>query len=82
MEKIILNKYKVIEENDSGSFSTVYKVMDDNNQLFAIKKVSIPLSDKNINEDINDYLVKIIDNEKIIYNKLKDSKHLLSFKDT
>lgn len=90
MKKIILNKYKVIEENDSGSFSTVYKVMDDNNQLFAIKKVSIPLSDKkkekiikekNINEDINDYLVRIIENEKIIYNKLKNSKQLLSFKE-
>lgn len=90
MEKIILGKYKVVEENDLGSFSTVYKVENENNEILAIKKISIPLSNekrekilknKNINEDIDNVLVNQIENEINICNKIKNNKNVLTYKD-
>lgn len=90
MEKIILGKYKVIDENNLGSFSTVYKVTNENNEILAIKKVSIPLSNdkkdvilknKNTKDNIDNILKNQIEKEIEISNKLKINKNILSYKD-
>lgn len=90
MEKMLLDKYKIISVNDNGSFSTVYKVTNENNEMFAIKKVSIPLSNekkekilknKIINEDIDNILIKQIENEIKLSDKLKNNKNILTYKE-
>ena len=49
MDEKLLNKYKIIEINDTGGFGTIYKVVDDKNNIFAFKKLSGSLNDEKLN---------------------------------
>lgn len=39
MTKKLLNKWDILETDNSGGFSTIYKVTNDQNEIFAVKKV-------------------------------------------
>ena len=90
MENMILNKYKIIGENNFGSFSTVYKVQNEKDEILAIKKISIPLSNmkkdiifktKNIKDNIDDILIKLIQNDINVCNKLDDNPNILKYRE-
>lgn len=87
MEKSILNKYKIINKNSSGSFSTIYKVSDESNNIYAIKKINAEFDIENINKtkkinnDINQIIKNIIENEITIHENIKNKEHILSYKE-
>ena len=84
MEKSILNKYKIINKNSSGSFSTIYKVSDESNNIYAIKKINAEFDIENINKtkkinnDINQIIKNILENEITIHENIKNKEHILS----
>lgn len=63
---LINNKYIIIEQLGEGGYSTVYKVKDEKNKLYAIKVVEIYCKEeKKLNQKLSEinsnYIIKLID---------------------
>ena len=54
MEEKLLNKYKIIETNNTGGFGIIYKVVDEEENVYALKKLSAQLSEEKINKLLED----------------------------
>ena len=87
MEDKFINQWKIIDQIETGGFSTIYKVSDDNNNIYVIKKLDLPLSDDLLLEflrsgylskqEMNDYALSQIQKEISILERYKDNENIL-----
>ena len=78
MKEKLLNKYKIIETNNTGGFGIIYKVVDEEENVYALKKLSVQLSEEKINKLLEDgYVSK---NEIIEFSKSQINNEIETLK--
>ena len=91
MEERLLNDWKVLDKNDDGGFSTIYKVARDDGFICAIKKLSLPLPQDKVNvlvkngltsiNDINNYVVSSFQREIEIMKRFNGNPNIVNLYD-
>ena len=90
MNDRLLNDWKIISRNTDGEFSIVYKVVRDDGFVCAIKVMSLPRSENDMNQLINagivssyeeatNFFAKAIQDELDLMKKFNGSPNILNF---
>ena len=90
MEERLLNDWKIISRSTDGEFSIVYKVVRDDGFICAIKVMSLPRSEQEMNElikagfvssyeEATNYFAKAIQDELDLMKKFNGSPNIINF---